>query len=90
MNADHPMRRHSITVSPFVEVQLGDRVDLAFSISLTERELPGPDPAAIDPADFEQQSRLSFAEPLSISGTLNLNIHFDPTNGVRNDRIESI
>ncbi len=87
---DHPMRRHSITVSPFIEIQLGDRVDLALSVSLTQRELPGPDPGAIDPADFEQQSRLSFAEPLSISGTLNLNIHFDPTNGVRNDRITSI
>ncbi len=87
---DHPGRRHSITVSPFVEVKLGDHVDLSVALSLTQRELPGPDPAAIDPGDFEQQSRLQFAEPLSISGSLNLNIHWDPTNGVRNDRIESI
>ncbi|MBA3465100.1 MAG: hypothetical protein H0T46_34525 [Deltaproteobacteria bacterium] len=86
----HPTRRHSITVSPFIQVQLGDRVDLELSLSLTQRELPGPDPAAIDPADFEQQSRLSFAEPLSISGTFSLNIHFDPSNGVRNDRLGSI
>jgi len=86
----HPGRRHSVTVSPFVEVKLGDRIDLALSVSLTQRELPSPDPAAIDPADFEQQSRLSFAEPLSISGSLNLNIHWDPSNGVRNDRIGSI
>jgi hypothetical protein len=87
---DHPRRRHSVTVSPFAEIQLGDHIDLAVSLSLTQRELPGPDPAAIDPADFEQQSRLQFAEPLSINGSLNIKIHWDPTNGVRNDRIESI
>jgi hypothetical protein len=86
----HPARRHSITVSPFMEVKLGDHVDLAVSMSLTQRELPGPDPGAIDPADFEQQSRLSYAEPLAISGNLSLSIHWDPTNGVRNDRIEAI
>jgi hypothetical protein len=86
----HPTRRHSVTVSPFMEVQLGDHVDLALSMSLTRRELPGPDPAAIDPSDYEQLSRLSYAEPLSISGTLNISIHWDATNGVRNDRIEAI
>ncbi len=86
----HPKRRHSITVSPFVEVKLGDHIDLSLAVSLTQRELPGPDPAAIDPSDFEQQSRLSFAEPLSISGGLNLTIRCDPSNGVRNDRLESI
>ncbi len=87
---NHPGRRHSVTVSPFIELKVGDHIDLEVAVSLTQRELPGPDPSAIDPADFEQQSRLSFAEPLSVSGSLSLNIHWDPTNGVRNDRIGSI
>lgn len=86
----HPMRRHSVTLSPFVELKLGDHVDIELSMQLTQRELPGPDPDAIDPSDYELQSRLSYAEPLSIGGSLSLNIHWDATNGVRNDRIEAI
>ena len=82
--------RLGLNVHAFIEVKLGDHIDLELSLSLTQRELPGPDPTAVDPADFEQQSRLSFAEPLSISGNLSLNIHWDPTNGVRNDRLQSI
>jgi hypothetical protein len=73
-----------------VTVQLGTHVDLELSLSVPQRELPAPDPAAIDPSDYEQLSRLSFAEPLSINGAIGLTIHWDPTNGVRNDRIESI
>ncbi|NVB84424.1 MAG: hypothetical protein HOV81_38980 [Kofleriaceae bacterium] len=87
---NHPSRRHLFTASPFVTVQLGTHVDLELSLSVTQRELPAPDPAAIDPSDYEQLSRLSFAEPLSITGAIGLTIHWDPTNGVRNDRIESI
>jgi hypothetical protein len=48
------------------------------------------DRAAIDPSDYELQSRLSYAEAFSLGGTLSLSIHFDATNGVRNDRIEAI
>jgi hypothetical protein len=86
----HPMRRHSFGLSPFVQMKLGDHVDLELSIQLNQREFPDPDPDAIDPSDYELQSRLSYAEPFSIGGSLSLNIHFDATNGVRNDRIESI
>lgn len=86
----HPNRRREVTLSPHVGIKLGDHVDLNLSLSLTQRQIPAPDEDAIDPSDFAQLSRLSYAEPLSISGSLNVTIHFDPTNGVRNDRIESI
>lgn len=87
---NHPNRRRFVTASPFIQVQIGAHVDLNLSLSLTQRELPAPDPAAIDPSDFAQLSRLSFAEPLSLNGSFGISIHWDPTNGVRNDRIESI
>ena len=86
----HPTLRRSLTISPHFGIKLGDHVDLGFSVSLTQRELPAPDENAIDPSDYAQLSRLSYAEPLSIQGSLNLTFHWDPTNGVRNDRIESI
>jgi hypothetical protein len=90
VQVNHPGRRHLVTASPFVTVQLGTHVDLNLSFSITQRELPGPDPNEIDPSDYAQLSRLSYAEPLSINGSIGLQIHWDPTNGVRNDRLESI
>ena len=87
---NHPGRRHLLTAAPFVQVQIGNHVDLNLSVSITQREYPAPDPAAIDPSDYEQISRLSYAEPLSMTGSIGLTIHWDPTNGVRNDRLESI
>jgi len=86
----HPGRRHNLSASPYVEIQLGGHVDLSMSFSITKRELPAPDETQIDPADFEQLSRLSYAEPLSMSGSLNLTIHWDRTNGARNDRFSDI
>ncbi len=86
----HPMRRRRLTVSPQIGLKLGDHVDVGLTFSLTQRELPGPDKDALDPSDYAQLSRLSYAEPLSLSGSLSLTFHWDPTNGVRNNRIESI
>ncbi len=86
----HPTRRRTVTAAPFAQIQLGSRVDLNFSVSITQRELPAPDMSRIDPSDFAQLSRLQFAEALSINGSIGISIHFDPTNGIRNDRIESI
>ena len=90
VQVNHPTRRHSVTAAPFVTIQLGTHVDLDLSLSLTQRALPAPDPAAIDPADYAQLSRLSYAEPLSLTGSIGITIHWDPTNGARNDRLESI
>jgi hypothetical protein len=87
---NHPRRRLLLTASPFATIQIGNHVDLSLSFSVTKREFPAPDPAAIDPSDYEQLSRLSYAEPLSLSGSFGLTLHWDPTNGVRNNRIESI
>lgn len=86
----HPERRHSLSASPYVEVQIGSHIDLSASFSITKRELPAPDETQIDPSDYETSSRLSYAEPLSINGSLNLTIHWDRTNGARNDRLDDL
>jgi hypothetical protein len=86
----HPSRRYHVSASPFIEWQLGGHIDLGLSFSVTQRELPGPDETLIDPADYEQLSRLSFAEPLSMNGSLNVTIHWDRTNGARNDRFADL
>ncbi len=86
----HPGRRHNLTASPYIEMQLGGHIDLSASFSVTKRELPAPNEAKINKEDFELQSRLSYAEPLSLNGSLNLTIHWDRTNGARNDRFENI
>jgi hypothetical protein len=86
----HPTRRHNLSASPFLEVQLGGHVDLNLSFSITKRALPAPDESLIDPGDYELLSRLSYAEPLSMNGSLNLTIHWDHTNGARNDRFTEI
>lgn len=86
----HPLRRHSLSASPFIEWQLGAHVDASVSFSITKRELPEPDPDAIDPEDYEQLSRLSYAEPLAMNGSFSLTIHWDRTNGARNDRFTDL
>jgi hypothetical protein len=87
---DHPSRRFVLTASPFVTMQIGTHIDLNVSFSITQRTFPAPDRSVIDEADFEQLSRLSYAEPLTLTGSIGLTFHWDPTNGVRNDRLESI
>ncbi len=86
----HPRRRHSVSASPNIEVQLGDHIDFSVSFSITKREIPAPDASLIDPMDFEQLSRLSYAEPLSMNGSFNVKIHWDRTNGQRNDRLDML
>ncbi|MDB4958472.1 MAG: hypothetical protein JWO36_6041 [Myxococcales bacterium] len=87
---NHPGRRHLLTAAPFVTIQIGNHIDVNLAFSITQRQLPAPDPNAIDPSDYAQLSRLSYAEPLAMSGTVGFTIHWDPTNGDRNNRIESI
>jgi hypothetical protein len=85
-----PQRRHNLSASPYVEIQIGSHVDLSMSFSITKRALPGPDESQINMSDFALSSRLSYAEPLSINGAFNLTIHWDRTNGARNDRLEEL
>ena len=90
MQMNRPGRRLLLTAAPFATIQVGNHIDVNLSFSITKRTFPAPDPAAIDPSDYAQQSRLQYAEPLSMTGTVGLTFHWDPTNGVRNDRIDSI
>jgi hypothetical protein len=85
-----PERRHSISAAPFVSWKLGGHVDLDVTFSITKRALPGPDPALIDPSNYAQIARLSYAEPLAMNGTFNISIHADRTNGARNDRFTDL
>ncbi len=87
---NHPSRRHIFTAAPFVTFQIGRHIDLNLTFSVTQRQLPKPDLSVIDPSDFQTLSRLSYAEPLALTGTIGLTLHWDPTNGARNDRITSI
>jgi len=73
-----------------VTFQIGRHIDLNLTFSVTQRQLPKPDLSVIDPSDFQTLSRLSYAEPLALTGTIGLTLHWDPTNGARNDRITSI
>jgi hypothetical protein len=86
----HPGRRHQLTAAPFVDLKIGGHIDLTASFSITKRELPPPDPAAIDPTNYAEISRLSYAEPLALAGSLYITIHGDRTNGARNDRFSDL
>ncbi len=83
----HPTRRHDLSISPSIEWKLGDHVDVAFRFSLGKRAVPQP---VIPDDDFEAQGRAAYAEPLYTSGFFTLEVHFDPTNGVRNNRFENL
>jgi hypothetical protein len=82
-----PGRRHSVSAAPFLEWKLGGHVDLDLSFSITKRQIVAPDANLIDPMNYAQLSRLSYAEPLAMTGFLNITVHWDRTNGLRNDRL---
>jgi hypothetical protein len=82
----HPGIRHTVSASPFVEVQLGAHVDVSLSLSVTERAIPSTE---VDPSNYEQVIRASYTEPLSAYGSLSLRFHWDRTNGERNDRFNN-
>jgi hypothetical protein len=79
-----PLTRYVVDIGPSMSVQLGDHVDVSFSVGVTKQAVPGP--RSIDMEDFEEVTRSSYAEPLSLSAHFNLNIHWDRTNGERNNR----
>jgi hypothetical protein len=83
----HPERRYVLSADAETSLNLGNHLDLAFEIGVTQQAVPGP--AEVDEADFEQVRRASYAEPLQVEATLSLTVHLDPTNGARNDRFET-
>jgi hypothetical protein len=86
----HPGRRHAIGAAPSIEIQVGAHVDVSLAFSITKREIPGPDESLIDPTDYAQLSRLAYAEPLQLNGSFNVRLHWDRTNGQRNDRVDML
>jgi hypothetical protein len=79
----HPSRRYTLTGSPGLEIQLGAHVDLGLELSVTKRELPE---LLIPEDDPEAIGRAEYAQSLSMSAFANLRLHWDATNGVRNNR----
>lgn len=86
----HPSRRYTLSASPAVEIQVGDHIDVGAGFSIAKRELPAPDEMRIPQDDYERRSRLSYADPLQINGYINVRIHWDRTNGARNDRFDNL
>ncbi|MFT5681325.1 MAG: hypothetical protein ACI8RZ_002231 [Myxococcota bacterium] len=79
-----PLERNVLSANVNSSLYLGDRVDLNFSLDVTRQAIPGP--AAIDTSNFEAVTRADYAEPLQVNGYVNLDLHWDPTNGVQNNR----
>jgi hypothetical protein len=82
-----PARRYVLSANGAARLILGSHLDLALGLGVTRQVVPGP--AELDPGNFEQVRRASYAEPLQMSAELTLRVHFDPTNGARNDRFEA-
>lgn len=80
----HPGRRYEVWVSPGMSVRLGPNVDLNLGVGVTQQAIPGP--AELDQASFEEVTRNTWAVPLRLSSWAGFRIHFDRTNGQRNDR----
>ena len=84
----HPARRYVLSADGDVSVALGDHVDLSVSSGVTRQAIPGP--ADIDASNYEEVTRASYAEPLDIWGNLSLRVHWDNTNGARNNRFDVV
>ncbi len=85
-----PAKRHHVTIAPSITWTIGSHVDLSLSGSVTKRDVPGPHPDAFDMADYELISRSSYAEPVSASGSFNIRIYWERSNGARNDRLSNL
>ena len=84
----HPSQRYSLTLEPSISWQLGSHVDLNVSVSVVKRAVPGP--ADVDETDADQLARAAYAEPLALSGSFGITVHWDRTNGARNNRFSSL
>lgn len=83
----HPLRRHRLVSSGTASLQLGHRIDLSLSAGATYKAIPGP--AEVDQSSYEEVTRASYAQPLELTGQLDLQIHWDPTSGARNNRFDA-
>ena len=83
-----PNARYVIDVSPEFQFQLGDHVDLSLRFGITQQQVPGA--KYIAPQNYELLERSSYSDPLKMNGSFNLSIHFDRSNGERNDRWELV
>lgn len=79
----HPDRRYTLSGSPGVEIQVGAHIDLGLSMSVTKRALPE---FLIPEDDPEAIGRADYAQSLSVEGSVNIRLHWDATNGIRNNR----
>ena len=84
---NHPLRRNILTLNGSADLTLGDHVDLGLYGAITRQAIPGP--AEIDTSSYEAVTQADYAEPLSLEGNINLNIHRSNSNGARNDRFRS-
>ena len=84
----HPTRRYSLSLEPSVSWQIGSHVDLNASFSVIKRAIPGP--AEVDETDPDLLARGAYAEPLELSGSFGVSIHWDRSNGARNNRFSSL
>ena len=87
MQLDRPAARYEIVVRPNISFQLGPNLDLDLGVRLVQQAIPGP--AGIDTTNFEQVTRATYANPLVVSGDFGFTLHFDRTNGSRNDRLRT-
>lgn len=83
-----PGQRYVLSSSGSSDLKLGDHVDLSLNASLTKQAIPGP--ATIDTSSYEAITQNDYAEPLSVYGYLQLRLHWDHTNGQRNNRLDSL
>ena len=81
-------RRHVLGAEVEMEIAINDYVDLELDVFATHQAIPGP--ASIDSSSYEEVTRASYAEPLSVFGYLSMRFHWDNTNGARNNRFTSV
>jgi hypothetical protein len=86
-----PDVRHYVSAAPSMTWDHRQTTStLSFDAAITKRELPGPHPDELDNADYELISRASYAEPISLSGSLNLRVFWDRSNDALNDRLDDM
>lgn len=78
------LRRNVETLTGSLSLAVGAHVDLSLESAVTRQAIPGP--AEIDASSYEAITQADYAEPLTVSSMVTLNIHWYNTNGARNNR----